>query len=259
MAQTPKRGKRIHLVSGMAAGGLVDDACRSYGLGGDVLAIDDYLDVGPLVAADARRVWWKPIYDMYLAGLSDEMPDVEDQWRGALSAGDAAGDVVVWTSDSANDQTFLRLAATKLSPFAGRLRLVHVPTWKGMAGVSRFYPDRLAACGRRSIAFDATMLSSLAREYEEHLRGSEGVRFQTDEGLSVRDYSAFDQELLDACPAEFVNPARVVGTAMSRWDGRNWVPDMFLRWRLRGLVELGSIKATGEHWFVDSCDIRVSR
>lgn len=259
MAQNTKRGKRIHLVSGAAAGGLLEDACRSYGLGGDVFAIDDYLDVGPLGSADARQEWWKPIWDMYLTGLSNEMPNVEDQWQAALSAVDAARDVIVWTSDSANDQTFLRLAATKLSAFTGRLRLVHVPMWKGMAGVSSFYPDRLAALGRRSATFDGTMLSSLAREYEERLRETEGVRFQTDAGLTVRAYSAFDQELLDACPAEPVNPARIVGTAMSRCDGRNWAPDMFLRWRLRCLVESGAITATGEHWFVDRCDIRVSR
>jgi hypothetical protein len=251
---------RAHVVSGAAAGGILKQACHEHGLVGEVFAIDDCLDVGPLGPDAVRNEWWRPIRDQYLDGLSSEMPGLEEQWRSTLARIlDKASEVVIWSSDSGNDQTHLRLAAAKFETFTGSMRLVHVPTRDGIAGVSRFYPDTLAACGTRSGSLDSVTLAALACDYRERLENCEGIRLQTDQGLELRDYSVFDEAILDACPSEFVNPARVIGLAMSRCDGRNWVPDMFLRWRLRLLVDAGVVQASGERWFVDGCDVRVRR
>ncbi|MEQ1811750.1 MAG: DUF3658 domain-containing protein [Terricaulis sp.] len=251
--------QRAHLAPGMAARGLVTQACRDHGLGGDAYAVDDNLDIGPLADDAARTAWWAPVRNMYLDGLAAEIPGLDEQWREIAPMLEAANEIVIWSSDSADDQTHLRFAAAMLEKYSGPLSLVHVPTSQEMAGVSRFYPDTLAACAAQSVILGEAERDALARDYRDRLWGSDGVRYQTDHGLEVRDYSIFDQEILDACPTEFANPAKVIGLAMSRLDGRNWVGDMFLRWRLRHLVDTGLVKATGTRWFVDDCDVRVRR
>lgn len=251
--------KRAHIAPGMAARGLVAQACRNHGLGGKAFAVDDDLAVGPLADDATRTAWWAPLRDMYLDGLAVEIPGLDEQWGEIAPRLEAANEIVIWSSESAHDQTHLRFAAAKLQSYRGKLSLVHVPTSNGMAGVSRFYPDALAACAAQSAALDDAARDELARDYRDRLWGGEGVRYQTDAGLEVRDYAIFDGEILDACPEEFVKPTKVIGVAMSRLDGRNWVGDVFLRWRLRHLVEAGLVKATGTRWFVDDCDVRVCR
>jgi len=251
--------KRAHLAPGMAARGLVAQACLDHGIGGKAFAVDDDLDIGPLADDATRTGWWAPLRNMYLDGLANEIPGLEEQWRQIAPKLEAANEIVIWSSDSADDQTHLRFAAAMLEKYSGRLSLVHVPTSQEMAGVSRFYPDTLAACAAQSVILGEAERDQLARDYRDRLWGSDGVRYQTDDGLEVRNYSIFDQGILDACPVEFANPAKVIGVAMSRLDGRNWVDGMFLRWRLRHLVETGLVKATGTRWFVDDCDVRVCR
>jgi len=243
----------------MAARGLVAQACQHYDLAGTVLAVDDDLDVGPLTVDATRTPWWTPLRDMYLDGLSAEISGLEEQWRAIAPNLEAANEIVIWSSDSSHDQTHLRFATAKLESYSGQILSVHVPTAKEMTGVSHFYPSTLAACAANIVALGEVERDELARDYRDRLWGSEGVRYQTDDGLEVRDYSIFDQEILDACPREFVNPAKVIGLSMSRLDYRNWVGDQFLRWRLRHLVETGLVKATGARWFVDDCNVRVSR
>jgi len=251
--------KRVHLAPGMAARGLLAQACRDFGLSGNMLAVDDDLDIGPLTDDVTRTSWWTPLRDMYLEGLSSEYSGLEEQWHAIAPQLDTANEIVIWSSDAADDQTHLRFAAAQLENYSGQLSLVHVPITMEMTGVSHFYPHTLAACAAHSVDLAEAKRDELARDFRDRLWGSEGVRYQTDEGLELRDYAIFDQTLLDACPKQFINPARVIGLGMSSLDCRNWVSDMFLRWRLRHLVEMGLVKATGERWFVDDCDVRVSR
>lgn len=251
--------KRVHLASGWAARELVAKACRVHGLGGEPVAVNDDLDVGPLTDDAARTAWWAPLRDMYMEGLSAEIAGLDGQWRAIEPKLVAANEIVIWSSDSAADQTHLRFAAANLEKYSGQLSSVHVPTSRGMAGVCRFHTETLAACLENRVVLDETMRDKLVSDYRDRLWGSESVRYQTDDGLEVRDYAVFDQEILDACPTEFANPAKVIGLAMSRLDGRNWVGDMYLRWRLRHLVETGLVRATGAQWFVDDCDVRISR
>lgn len=251
---------RAHVVSGFAAGWTLNRACQDHGLVGDVFAIDENPHVGPLKGDRVRREWWRPIRDQYLDGLSSVMPGLEEQWRVALSRIlDIAREVVIWSSDSANDQAHLRLAAARLESFTGSVRLVHVPMRDGLAGVAAHYADALAALGMRSRSLDSGTLARLACDYRDRLNDSEGVWIQTDRGLRLADYSVFDEAILEACPDSYTDPALVTGLAMSRSDGRNLVPDMFLRWRLRLLADRGIVQAEGKRWFVDACDVRVRR
>lgn len=251
---------RAHVVSGFAAGQILNQACEEYGLVGEVIAIDEHPHVGPLKSDRIRHEWWRPLRDQYLDRLSSVMPGLEEQWHFALTRIlDSAREVVIWSSDWANDQVHLRLAAAKLESFTGSVRLVDVPMRDGLAGVAAHYADTLAALGMRSGALSAGKRAALARDYRERLDNSEGVWFQTDRGLELADYSVFDDAILDACPDGFTDPALVTGLAMSRFDGRNLVPDMFLRWRLRLLADAGVVQTKGKRWFVDACDIRVRR
>ena len=129
----------------------------------------------------------------------------------------------------------------------------------GLAGVALLHPDMLAECGANGVVLDQVTRAALALEYRESWASSEGVRVQTDRGLELRDYSAFDDALFNACPFEFEDPATITGLAMAEGDGRNWMPDMFLRWRLRLLVDAGAVQAIGTRWCVDECDVAVGR
>jgi hypothetical protein len=238
----------------------VAEACRNHGLGGGkVLAVDDDLDIGPLTDDATRSSWLAQLRDMYLGGLSAEFSGLEEQWRTIAPELEAAKEIAIWSSDAAEDQTHLRFAIAMLENYSGQVLLIHVPTSLEMTGVSHFYPDTLAACAADNVVLSEAKRNELAKDYRDRLWGSEGVRYQTDDGLEIGEYAIFDQEILDACPRESVNPATVIGLCMSRLDCRNWVGDMFLRWRLRHLADNGLVKATGARWFVDDCDVRVSR
>jgi hypothetical protein len=251
---------RAHVVSGFAAGQILHQACEEYGLVGEVFAIDEHPHVGPLKSDRIRHEWWRPIRDQYLDRLSSVMPGLEEQWHFALTRIlDSAREVVIWSSDTANDQTHMRLAAAKLESFTGSVRLVDVPMRDGLAGVVAHYADTLAALGMRSRALPAGKRAALARDYRERFDNSQGVWLQSDRGLELADYAVFDDAVLAACPDGFTDPALITGLAMSRFDGRNLVPDMFLRWRLRLLADAGVVQAKGNSWLVDACDIRVRR
>jgi len=146
--------KRVHLTPGMAARGLVAQACQHYDLAGTVLAVDDDLDVGPLTVDATRTPWWTPLRDMYLDGLSAEISGLEEQWRAIAPNLEAANEIVIWSSDSSHDQTHLRFATAKLESYSGQILSVHVPTAKEMTGVSHFYPSTLAACAARLDSID---------------------------------------------------------------------------------------------------------
>ncbi len=251
--------QRAHLAPGIAARGVVAQACRDHGLSGKTFAIDDDLDIGPLVDDATRSAWLAPLRDMYLDGLAAEYVGLEQQWRKVAPKLEAADEIVIWSSDAALDQTHLRFAVASLENYAGRLSLVRVPTSRGMTGVARFPPEALAACAAHIRTLDDATRDQLTRDYRDRLWGSDGVRYHSDAGLEVRDYSIFDEVILDACPTEFGMTHKVVGLAMSRLDERNWIGDMFLRWRLRCLVDMGQVRATGTRWFVDDCDVRVCR
>jgi hypothetical protein len=252
---------KAHLIADAGAAGCLKDARRDFGLRGEIFAVDDDLDVGPLREDASRDAWWKPIRDLYLDGLSSEMTSYGDQWSHIIGEvrSQAFTELVIWTSDSARDQTHFRLAASNLEWFKGKLCWIYVPSNKGLSGVSRYYPEELASFEKLSRPLESASRKELAHGYRESLAGSEGVRYQTDLGLEVRGYDCFDELLIEACPAEWTKTHKVIGLALSRCDGRNWVGDMFLRWRLKTLVDTGQIAARGKRWFVDNCDVLVRR
>ncbi len=252
---------RAHILPGIAAAGCLKEARSKHGVAGEIFAISDCLDVGPLATDEDRLAWWKEIEDDSDDDLLRDMYSFHDQWGSVLGQVLArAEEVVIWTSDSGNDQIHLRLAAHKQESFGGRVSAVHVPTTEdGYTGVSRFWPKTLAECERHSVATSSVDLQSLARDYRDRWANSDGVRLNTDQGLELRDYSVFDEELLDNCPPEFVSPYKVIGYTLSQLDQRNWISYMFLQWRLRLLIGASRVETTGSRWPVGDCDIRVRR
>lgn len=250
---------KAHLIADAGAAGCLKAARIEFELTGIIFVIDDDLDVGPLVEDAARASWWKPIRDLYLDDLASQMTCYGAQWEHILSEirSQAVSDLVIWTSDSARDQTHLRLAAAKLESFHGDLRFVEVPPSEGLSGVSRYYPADLASFEDLARPLDRTLRDELARQYRECLAGTEGVRYQTDRGIEVRGYDCFDGLIVDACPNDWTRTHKVIGGALATFNGRNWVRDMFLRWRLKNLADAGQILARGKRWFVDDCDVMV--
>jgi hypothetical protein len=250
-----------HLIADPGAAGCLKEARRKHGLRGEILSLNDEVEVGPLREDAARDLWWQPIRDLYLDNLSADMTSYGEQWSriGGKLQSLSITELVIWTSDAARDQTHLRVSLSKLAEFRGDLFLVEVPPNKGLSGVSRYYPKELAAFEALSSPLDRASRDTLAQDYRDRLAGSDGVRYQTDSDLEVRSYDCFDEIIIDACPEEWTQTHKVIGQALANCDPRNWVRDMFLRWRLKTLCDQGALSARGTLWFVDHCDVMVRR
>jgi hypothetical protein len=252
---------KIHLINDAAAEGCLKEARRKHGLCGEILVVDDNVDVGPLREDATRDAWWRPIRDMYLNGLSVEMTSYGDQWSAILDKVQSlsVSEIVIWTSDAARDQTHLRVSLSKLQTFDGNVRLVNVPPSNGRSGLAQYDPKEVASLEAVGRLLDKTSRSALADDYNDRLAGAEGIRFQTDADLELRGYDCFDEAIVDACPKEWASANEVIGPALENCDGRNRVRDMFLRWRLKTLCDEGQLSAQGTKWFVDDCDVMVRR
>src|SRR5690606_32468470 len=103
---------RINLVHGHSAGGLLRQAVRDFGLPGEVRVIDDDLSLGPLQDDKTRNEWWLTVYGPWREVA--HQPDLYDQWQAVRDNLGGASELVLWSSNSARDYVFERMAASML-------------------------------------------------------------------------------------------------------------------------------------------------
>lgn len=115
---------RINLAQGHSAGGLLRQAIRDFGLPGEVRVIDDDLSVGPLDDDQTRNEWWATVYSPYPEA---HQPNLYNQWRAIGADLGAASELVLWSSCSARDHVFERMAAFMLPGHLGAVFQARVP------------------------------------------------------------------------------------------------------------------------------------
>lgn len=233
---------RINLVHGHSAGGLLRQASRDFGLPGEVRVIDDDLSVGPLHDDRTRNEWWRTVYGPYPEA---HQPSLYDQWQAMSDNLATSSELVLWSSNSARDFVFERMAAFM---FRDRIALfqVLVPSSGKLEGVPFHGPDALAGMEHNKRALTATEVENWAASFADQLRQSSGIRVLQQGSITVRPENALDEYLLERCPLEWTKWYRPIGHAMADSDGQNLIGDAFFSWRLRMLVEGGQVEASGD-------------
>jgi hypothetical protein len=233
---------RINLVQGHSAGGLLRRACRQFGLPGEVRVIDDELSVGPLSDDQVRNEWWRTVYGPYPEA---HQPSLYDQWQAICDDIGAAGELVLWSSDSARDYVFGRMAAFMLGGRAAILQVLVPPSGK-LEGVPFHGPDVLAGMESNRRALTTIEVASWGESFANQLRQSSGIRLLHEDSITARPENAFDEYLLERCPLDWTKWYRPIGEAIADCDGQNLIGDAFFSWRLRLLVEAGRVEAQGD-------------
>jgi hypothetical protein len=235
---------RINLVQGRSAAGLLRQACRQFGLLGEVHVVDDDLSVGPLYDDITRNKWWANVRPVYPEVFQ---PNLYVQWQLLSETLDRRQirELAFWSSDSARDYVFDRMMAFMLTDYTGDVFKIRVPAAGKLAGVGFISPEALVACEHSKCALTSDERTTLALSFEHELRRSEGIRRLEDDGMTALPDDALDQYLLDRCPPEWTKWFHVIGEAMSDSDGRNLIGDGFFSWRLSLLVEARRVEQHG--------------
>lgn len=252
--------RRVHIAFGDSAGGSLRVALRNR-QGEQAVVLGDDLMVGPLASElpqlwKKRLNWWreringreKADMEAYVmkAGLSWLL------WPGRLNE----LPVVIWTGDSAAEQTALRCLLAVI-PDDADLSIVN-PT----ALLNRRFPEveyrsmgEIVAEKLRPLLEEAEPMTPEAREaYADdwrRLAAEEGVLRVMENGklrTVTEDY--FDGEIvkaarkLKALAGKYIKSARLIGEVIGYADQR--VSDSFIEYRVRQLIEQGVLTYTGE-------------
>lgn len=233
---------RINLVQGHSAGRLLRQAVRDFGLPGEVRVVDDDLSVGPLHDDQTRNEWWLTVY-----GPQPEahQPSLYVQWQTISGNLGAGNELVLWSSDSARDYVFERMAAFMLGD-RGTLFHVLVPASGKLEGVPFHNPSALAAMENNKRALTTSEVENWSASFANQSRQSSGVRWLHQGSTVARPEDAFDEYLLERCPPDWTKWYRPIGEAMADCDGKNLLSDAFFSWRLRLLVDAGRVEAQGD-------------
>ena len=232
---------RINLVHGHSAGGLLRQAIRDFALSGEVRVVADDLSVGPLSDDRTRNAWWLNVYSSH-AGASE--PNLYGQWQVISDDLSATSELVLWSSNSARDYVFERMAAFMFRDLTTFFRVL-VPASGKLEGVPFHNPEALAGMESHRRALTTTEVASWAASFANEIRHSSGVRALQQGSIVAKPESAFDDYLLERCPLEWTKWYRPIGEAMGDCDGHNLIGDAFFSWRLRLLVEAGRVEAQG--------------
>ncbi|UPT62638.1 MAG: DUF1835 domain-containing protein [Hyphomonadaceae bacterium JAD_PAG50586_4] len=234
---------RINLVCGHSAGGMLRQAVRDFGLPGEVRVIDDDLSLGPLHDDKTRNEWWLTVYGPWRAVAYQ--PDLYNQWQAVRDHLGKVSELVLWSSNSARDHVFERMAASMLGDRVTIFRVL-APACGKLEGVSFHNPDALAGMEQSKREIGPTEAGNWAASFSNHLRQSHGIRVLQQGAIVARPENHLDEYLLERCPLEWTKWYRPIGNAMADGDGQNLISDAFLSWRLRLLVEAGRVEAQGD-------------
>ncbi|MBL8545846.1 MAG: DUF1835 domain-containing protein [Hyphomonadaceae bacterium] len=233
---------RINLVHGQTAGGLLRQAVRDFGLPGEVCVIDDDLSVGPLHDDRTRNEWWLAVYGPHPKA---HQPSLYDQWQSISDSLRTTSELVLWSSNSARDHVFERMAVSVLSERSAFFQVL-VPASGKLEGVPFHAPHALAAMEATRRVLTATELADRAATFANQLRQSGGIRVLKRGSIIALPENAFDEFLLERCPLEWTKWYYPIGHAMGDCDGQNLMSDAFFSWRLRLLVEDRRVEAQGD-------------
>ena len=195
---------------------------------------------------DARDDYWRVAARGYIE--PDHQPlDHSHLWDEVIAYGRGQTDVVVWGGANPGDVVLLNAAAAQLVDIDCGFWRVDVSNWAGSPHyVAEFEPERLAkAWPDAVIAVSDTERRHRTAEFNRLARSTGMLRrFEIGEVIGAAP-DTYDEWLVQACPSEWTQAARVVGAAMGRCDRHNLMSDLFFSMRLQLLIDRGQIEAEG--------------
>jgi hypothetical protein len=241
----------LHLALDDSAAGCVRaaGALISPGIPQAVINVRDDLSHGPLGDGVARAEYWRACYRAF-GDWEYDLADAFSPWLELEERldGDRYDTVMVWAGENVSEATFLAMACHRLTGRPEQIVHVAVPGKHGRNYVAAHAPEELSAFFdsqefRRRLS-DATR-AALAKDFAR-IRDETGLlrRWQQGKVIGI-PVDHFDGLLLQACSAEWVPAARVIGKAMGHCDPANSLSDLFFNTRLLALITAGKIQADG--------------
>lgn len=233
----------MHLVPAKSAAGSLRGELRSRS---QVLAIEDWLAIGPLDDGPKRSAFTREMWGPVDADLVED--DMFQVWTGFSNelARKKPERLLIWSSQSAAEIIFLRMAINRLRASGVDLWHVPVPSINDTYSTSSYPGHQLMQMRALAQRIAPERQDMLAAEFSEIAANPAPVRVARSDGtLSFHPIDYYDDALIAACPSDWTRAARVVADVMMS-DDRNVVPDLPLAWRLRTLVDTARIEARGD-------------
>jgi hypothetical protein len=235
----------------MAAGN-VHRALALLGRKEDVLHSADAYDVGPLHDIDqggeGRARWWEDVLRKRPV-MSDEC------WSRALGS-----EVVIWHGPHPSEHLFMLRACSKLR--GATLREVVLPA-PDRGGLAAFYgavayveaKEVAAHWGALATIDDAEARAERWVQLRDYRDAS--IRLLEDGAIHLYPETTYDDALLKGCQlSQWTKTSRVIGNVLGRAAP---VGDLFLAWRLRRMLEAGTLEGRGSGPFGMAEEVRLKR
>lgn len=249
-----------HIVVGdMAAVPLMEAVSMETSMNGEVLALKDILHVGPIKKAqgqsfsELRTAFWKEVVNDEKQEIT--VNDLERVLEVTTKLNNNTEDVVwlwmaPWPADVCAYYWLLNYMAKHLDRFYV-LNLAGLPFLDEEGKV--YYPKNMSEILPKELV-KARRLARHVTPAELEVDGEEWLNMTTEnagmrllEGgkkLYTRDESYFDEKLTSFCSHQFQKAHRIITQSISKLN----VPtgDVYLGWRLRKLIENGTLLAEGD-------------
>ncbi len=228
-------------------------------IAGEVIVLKDILHVGPLQKTDdmtfsqMRSAFWQEVV------VHDKTPVVVDDMERLLTCSKAMYDddtiqVWFWMAPGPADVCAYYWVLPYLSKHAGRFSLVNIAGLPFLDENGKVYfPKNISAILPRELV-KARRLARLVTPAETEVDTEEWRRLteenaaiRTHEGgkkIISRDETHYDSQLTGFCTQQPQKASRIISQVLTKHQ--NPTGDLYLGWRLRQLVQNGTLEANGD-------------
>ncbi|WP_183096931.1 DUF3658 domain-containing protein [Mesorhizobium sp. YM1C-6-2] len=241
----------LHLLWSWSAQGSLRAALRQKR---NVVRADYSPDLGPLDDGRRRGTFFRELYASVGSSVEemgeDRLPaDAFIEWDAVKRAVAemVPARIVVWTSRSAADSVFLRMAAHFLHMFDRPLWRVQVETGDYFCSVGALPGDKLISFLPQAEEIDAETTGRYNAEFEAMAADPHMLRRANEDGtLTYHDLTFYDDTIIGYCSFEWQRVVMIVGYTMGHADPLNPPGDVVIFSRLLHLVEAGKLELDGE-------------
>lgn len=212
---------------------------------GQVYALGDSLDVGPLNDGRQRFRFWS--VQEGASEVASEPRDVFAYWdelKTCLAKHNATR-LFIWDSGAGEDYVMARMACQRLHDNSVQLMHVAVPPARGF-GATLYYRSEstsLSANLADAVKLSPQTIITWATEFEAIVARPEQFRQCSESGeLLFHDFAICDALLLKSCKRDWVAAARVVVETMACWTDYNRIGDGVLIVRLKHLIDTAQLE-----------------
>ncbi len=228
-------------------------------LAGKVVVLRDILNVGPIQKGDGlsfsemRTAFWQEV------SAQEKLPaEIDDMERLLECSKDMFQDETIqawfWIAPIPADIAAYYWALPYLSKHMGRLFLVNIAGLPFLdengkvffpKSISYILPKELIKARRLARPVTPAEVEVDSEEWKKLV--SENALIRSHEGgrkLVSKADEYYDDQIIGFCTQQFQKASRVIGNVINKHQ--NPTGDVFLTWRLRKLIESGSLEAKGD-------------